>query len=398
MSKFIVFCADGTWNGPGQSDAGSTHGDITNVLKAYRALLGNPSVPGSDLSSEQEKVLTDSSGQAIQVAKYLDGVGDSSNPLVHAVGGGLGAGLIARVVRGYTFISRHYASGDKIVLLGFSRGAYTARALGELITGQGLLDATKLDLSDKPRAYALGCAAWRVHREATSGTEGLLEKLAEEGATLASFFVTKPSADQYLPAPIEAVAVWDTVGSLGIPDVQEGVNLDLFRFVDTKLGPTVAHGFHAVSADERRANFTPTLWDQEPRVVQVIFPGAHADVGGGYPTSNDESGLSDCALRWMVARLRAVGVALAGEPAAPFRPDAAGVAHAPWDASPWDKLPTCPRSFPPGLVLSQSVIDRLALRTVLDHPGAAAAPYWPASLGGYLTTPGPRADISVTEY
>ena len=51
----------------------------------------------------------------IQVAKYLHGVGNSENGLVRVLGGVFGAGVIARIVRGYTFISRHFKPGDKIV-------------------------------------------------------------------------------------------------------------------------------------------------------------------------------------------------------------------------------------------------------------------------------------------
>ena len=51
----------------------------------------------------------------IQVAKYFPGVGESENGLVRVLGGMSGAGVIARIVRGYTFISRHFKPGDKIV-------------------------------------------------------------------------------------------------------------------------------------------------------------------------------------------------------------------------------------------------------------------------------------------
>lgn len=230
MSKFIAFIADGTWNGPGQSDANSTTGPITNVLKAYRTLDGIPATVGAELAPEQEQSLAGSGGQVVQVAKYLDGVGYSENPLVRAMGGGFGAGTIARIVRGYTFVSRNFDADDAIVLVGFSRGAYTARALGGLIATLGLLDRTKLNLSDTLRAYALGCAAWRRYRAATCSDEGFLQKIAEAMPTLESFLVPDPSPDQYITAPIRAIAVWDTVGSLGIPDFgAQGTDVDLFR-------------------------------------------------------------------------------------------------------------------------------------------------------------------------
>jgi hypothetical protein len=59
-------------------------------------------------------------------------------------------------VRGYTYVSRNYVAGDQIFLVGFSRGAYTARALAGLIAAKGLLDATQFDLNDKVMAYRLG--------------------------------------------------------------------------------------------------------------------------------------------------------------------------------------------------------------------------------------------------
>jgi len=57
---------------------------------------------------------------------------------------------------------------------------------------------------------------------------------------------------------INAVGVWDTVGSLGIPNqVFGGERVDCFRFTDTKLSPIVQNGFHAVSLDEQRKDFAP---------------------------------------------------------------------------------------------------------------------------------------------
>ena len=397
MSKFIVFCADGTWNGPGQPDGSGEVNAITNVLKAYRWLDGTARPGSSDTALEQEKSLSDGAGGVAQVAKYIDGVGDSNNWFVHTIGGDFGAGMIARIVRGYTFISRHYEPGDKIVLLGFSRGAYTVRALGGLITGQGLLDRTKLDLGDRNRAYAWGCCAWRSHRAATCGDEGFLQKLAEAVPTLDAQLTQPPAADAYVRAPIEAIFVWDTVGALGIPDIQKGVNIDLFCFVDTRLAATVAHGFHAISADEQRPNFTPTLWDADDRIVQVIFPGAHADVGGGYPVANNESGLSDCALHWAVDKLQGVGVRFSA-PDRDFRPDKAGVAHAPWRAFPWNQMDPQPRHLPAGLALSQSVLDRLALPVVFDYPGAPATLYNPAALGAYLAGRSIKSDVPIVLY
>ena len=42
---------------------------------------------------------------------------------------------------------------------------------------------------------------------------------------------------------------------------------------------SVRHGLHAIAVDEQREDFVPTLWDPDPRITQVLFPGAHSDVG-----------------------------------------------------------------------------------------------------------------------
>ena len=147
MSKNIVFCADGTWNGPEEHtqqspiDTADTAGELlggalTNVVKLYANLAGRPTPETLALQNEQEKTLLDVAGNTVQIAKYLHGVGDSNNVVIKVLGGVFGMGVIARIVRGYTFISRYYQPGDAIHLAGFSRGAYTARLGGDDCAGR----------------------------------------------------------------------------------------------------------------------------------------------------------------------------------------------------------------------------------------------------------------------
>ena len=112
MPKNIIFCADGTWNGPGATDD-DLSGQVTNVYKMFINLDGVDDPDSALLANEQERRLV-VDGTTLQCAKYLHGVGDSGNYLVKVLGGTVGAGLIARIVRGYTFISRNYEAGDKI--------------------------------------------------------------------------------------------------------------------------------------------------------------------------------------------------------------------------------------------------------------------------------------------
>jgi uncharacterized protein (DUF2235 family) len=309
--KTIVFCADGTWNGPGQPEEQEEQGGRrTNVFKLFLNLAGDLSPDSLRSADEQERIVAGADGKPTQIAKYLHGVGDSKNFLVRVLGGGGGAGLVTRIVRGYTFISRNFEPGDRIFIVGFSRGAYTARALAGLIAARGLLDPARNDLAgDRTQAYRLGSAEWFTYRrEVLKERKSLLRTMAEIAVDLPGFLQSPAVAPRITDVPLEGVVVWDTVGSLGIPayNLKTDTQLDAFQFADLALSQKVRHGLHAVSVDEQRSNFTPTLWDHDDRIVQVLFPGAHADVGGGYPDS--ESGLSDGGLQWVAEELTKLGV------------------------------------------------------------------------------------------
>ncbi len=58
--------------------------------------------------------------------------------------GATGSGLEEHVVQAYHFIATNYEENDEVLLFGFSRGAYTARAVGGLLTQMGLLAAVDL--------------------------------------------------------------------------------------------------------------------------------------------------------------------------------------------------------------------------------------------------------------
>jgi uncharacterized protein (DUF2235 family) len=382
MSKTIVFCADGTWNGPGRDDE-SDKSTCSNVFKLFSNLDGKDSAADLRHANEQERPCT-LDGALVQISKYLHGVGDSDNYLVKLLGGTLGAGLITRVIRGYTFVSRNFQPGDCIILIGFSRGAYTARSLAAMIGAKGLLDAAKQDLTDKIAAYQNAAAVWYAYRKEAmtqAGTQDLLARFEQTVVELPGFFLGAATAPRIADVPVDTVAVWDTVGALGIPEYaqDEDERIDALQFCNSTLNARVSRGLHAVSLDERRVDFTPTLWDPDPaRIVQVLFPGAHADVGGGYPP--DESGLSDCALRWMTQKLTALGVRFADAPSYPVDPKPDATAHEPWSYPPFNLTPQAARKFGAGIAIHQSVIDRRNAKAVTSDPGGTPASYAPTNL------------------
>ncbi len=91
------------------------------------------------------------------------------------------------------------------------------------------------------------------------------------------------------------MAVWDTVGSLGIPYLSWFSKLGIrhpteeFRFFDTNLSDRIEHAFQALALDEHRPPFSPAVWERKAAnknttdLRQTWFPGNHGNVGGGWP-------------------------------------------------------------------------------------------------------------------
>jgi uncharacterized protein (DUF2235 family) len=257
MGKRIIFCADGTWDQPGQN---------TNVYRLYKALTVT----------------------ADQVPYYDDGVGSDGILLQKLAGGALGAGLFQKIKEGYTKIAHTYAADDQVFIFGFSRGAYTARALAGMIAVCGLPTANFTD--------DVVNTAFEAYRN-----KGQRAALLSQLNKTCHLFDTK----------LTMVGVWDTVGALGIPAIFGGVDPALFGFLDTGLHPNVLNACHALAIDERRAEFPPTLWtgpSPGQTLEQVWFCGVHCDVGGSYPPDSSGSALSDLTLAWMMRKAAALGL------------------------------------------------------------------------------------------
>lgn len=276
--KRVIVCCDGTWNEPDQKAGGAPC--PTNVVK-FAALI-----PAQD-------------GEIEQRVLYHPGIGSDATFVRKWIEGATGLGITRTLAECYRWLVRNYAPGDELYFFGFSRGAYTARSLGGFVRNSGILRPENEDLV--PQALALYRSRdWRTQPRAAASR------------------LFRQSYAWSLITPIQCIGVWDTVGSLGIPNTLiQGVLKHLFRvnreFHDTDLSATVKFAFHAVAIDERRKAFLPTLWTQtedgvraNQRIEQEWFPGNHSDVGGG--TSSPD--LSDIALDWMGERARIAGLSV----------------------------------------------------------------------------------------
>lgn len=325
MPKNIIFCADGTWNHPGETNDGQVAN--TNVYKFYKALLKT----------------------ADQEPHYDDGVGVNGTPIDQLLGGAFGDGLLAKIKDGYTTIARSYDPGDGIYIFGFSRGAYTARSLAGMIAVCGLPAPGKFTNRTTDDAFA-------VYR-----------KQAALDAFTAQY--------QAQNVKIAMVGVWDTVGSLGIPGpFFAPLDKQLYGFLNTDLHPDVQTAYHAVSIDERRNEFPATLWTNsspDQTLDQVWFAGVHCDVGGGYA----QGGLSDITLAWMMLKAKQNGLQFDDGVFASYA--GLDVKHAfdPLHES-WSLIWGLPQRRPiaPGSTLSNSVDMRLK-NDATYHPPNVPADY-----------------------
>jgi len=262
MKKRIVICADGTWNRP-EKDLDKDF--PTNVLKLARAIkpVGTDKVP--------------------QQVFYDWGIGSY---YAQVSGGATGKGIDKNIMDDYRYIVQNYAPGDELFMFGFSRGAYTVRALCGMINNIGILKRPDARLIQK--AFAHYKKPGKAH--------------SPKGEKSVAF----RNEHSHLTREIAFVGVWDTVGALGIPFSFLGLLERKDEFYDNKMGPIIKVARHAMAIDELRSDFEPTTW--EPRqgvdLKQVWFSGVHSNIGGSYAPDKDGGLASDYALDWMMKEAR----------------------------------------------------------------------------------------------
>jgi len=181
---------------------------------------------------------------------YEPGVGTKFGAVGAALGGAFGVGWLDRVNSAYDTMCAAWLNGDHIIdVVGFSRGA-----------------ATALDF---------------------------VNKIAQDGITQGDRVVGVTPQIRFLGL-FDVVAAFG-VANLGFSFAKLNVGHDL------DLPEHVQHCFHAMSLDERRPSFTVT---RVSGGYETWFRGVHSDIGGG----NDNVGLSNITLRWMLRKAILAGL------------------------------------------------------------------------------------------
>jgi uncharacterized protein (DUF2235 family) len=281
-TRNLVLCLDGTNNEP-------EHGD-TNVARIF------------DLAEKNAK----------QLVYYDPGVGTmGARGAVTRVGKELTrfAGLVAghgiqdNIEEAYTWLSRNYQKGDRIYVFGFSRGAYTARALTGMLDTVGLLRPGTENLV----TYAVKLYAQTGPPPARGTADPDAEVAQGKYWELRREFRRKfgnpefPTSFDTSRRQIHFLGVWDTVKSVGWLNLK--ARIEMARWPYTRKIENVYIARHAMAIDEKRRpypiyRFDPhTVAASDGRHQQMWFVGVHSDVGGLFP---DDHRLSDIALSWMV--------------------------------------------------------------------------------------------------
>jgi uncharacterized protein (DUF2235 family) len=303
MPRNLVICSDGTGNTFDQR--------VSNVSSLVQAM--DLAQPDDQMAFYDQGIGTTSS--LVERVKAFKSIGGRSRaaleilappkvsvarPLAKLAGLTVGYGLYANLREMYQALARfHNPAHDLIFLFGFSRGAFTVRALAGLIYRCGL-PARQFAEDDTAFAscFEQAYAAYKPH--------------CEDWVRIDRFKKTYQAVD----VEIHFLGLWDTVKSYGGVWPQSLPHL--------RHNPAVRNVRHAVALDERRSWFQPTSWggiDADARLAptirpdpryqdqdtkEVLFTGCHSDIGGG----DDEAQTARITFRWMMGEATHLGLLL----------------------------------------------------------------------------------------
>ncbi|KAF2461969.1 hypothetical protein BDY21DRAFT_375870 [Lineolata rhizophorae] len=219
---------------------------------------------------------------------YQKGVGAAIGLSEKIIGAVTGRGVKDNIVDAYSFLADNWKPGVEIIIIGFSRGAYTARSFA------GLLYRVGVPQHKNDKTYRLLVNAYCQRDVRKQGVPEHLRKKYE-----------------CKNVEIAALCCFDTVGSLGIPNTGVLGVLKLshffyqeFEFHETHPAPNTKFIFHALALHDPRKPFAPTLMhvpEGDDRVLkQVWFPGSHGNLGW----EDVQGGLVDIPLAWMLQQLQ----------------------------------------------------------------------------------------------
>ncbi|CAL5870316.1 uncharacterized protein PFLUO_LOCUS4552 [Penicillium psychrofluorescens] len=233
VPKQFVLCFDGTGNKFAGDESDS------NVLKIFRMLDRSQShqyhyyQPGIGTYVTSRSLSSTSRFQRIKSAYQK------------AKDSAVGSSFDEHVMGGYKFLMRYYSPGDEIYFIGFSRGAYIARFLAEMLDYIGLLEAGNEELIR---------FAWKTFAK----WQQRMGETEEEQAEKTKLFHYMKAFRETFSRPISRIrfmGLFDTVNS--VPRFESAwMQRTKFPYTARSSAKVIRH---AVGIDERRAKFRQDL-------------------------------------------------------------------------------------------------------------------------------------------
>ncbi|KAI9369429.1 hypothetical protein BJX61DRAFT_148610 [Aspergillus egyptiacus] len=155
-----------------------------------------------------------------------------------------GTTFAEHVMDGYRYLMRFYSPGDVIYIFGFSRGAYVARMLAEMLDHVGLLEAGN---EGKVRYLWNTFSAWAKCTNSFDAGQTEKDELYKYMKAVRETFCRPVSQIRFL-------GLFDTVNS--IPRFEVNRNKFLFPFTAKTSAKVIRH---AVAIDEHRAKFRQNI-------------------------------------------------------------------------------------------------------------------------------------------
>lgn len=290
-NRNIVICLDGTSNEP---ETGST-----NVARLFAVAC----------KSKTQLVYYDPGVGTMGARGAVTPLAKRATVLAGLV---IGYGVRDNLEEAYTFLMRHYRHDDRIFVFGFSRGAYTARALTGMLRTVGLLRAGAENLVP----YALKLYTHGGKRQASREGDGTSTPLTEaQKKEQQAYWRVRRDFNSRFGNPefpngfdtdqhqVHFLGAWDTVKSIGWLNWK--ARWQEAQWPYTRRIVNVGTARHALAIDERRRPFPEYRFHTAPGSAdhnEMWFAGVHSDVGGRY---DDDHRLSDIAFAWMVEEARA---------------------------------------------------------------------------------------------
>ncbi|GAA5202271.1 DUF2235 domain-containing protein [Microbacterium jejuense] len=304
-ARTLVLCLDGTGSEP--------ESGVTNVARLYAMAV----------KDDRQLVFYD---PGVGTMGARGAVTPFGAWLTRTAGLIVGYGIRDNIADAYVWLMSQYRAGDRIMLFGFSRGAYTAVALAGVLRSVGLLRPGAENLV--PYALKMALAHGDENRRAvpasspdSAGAPPAASGRAGSAADKA-FWRTRGDFDhgfgnpdfERFAKPVTFLGVWDTVKSVGWFNLR--ARFEQVRWPFTRNLDGVRTGRLALALDENRRAFTEYRFGADRHGVRIVddpkrdaremwFAGVHSDIGG---TFEDDHGLSDLSLEWMAAEAAAAGL------------------------------------------------------------------------------------------